>query len=183
VRDRPEDVPLRLHLAELLLDAGEEADAIAHVAQALQRDPDSPVARALMGRAIGATAIPLDPPLSLDPPVPVDPAPRDIGLPLDIPPPGGSGSVDWRALEEELSDVVPPRFARADAEPDPILGEADRAFDVETCTIRLADVGGMADVKRRLELAFLGPLRNPQLRAMYGKSLRRGLLLYGPPGC
>jgi SpoVK/Ycf46/Vps4 family AAA+-type ATPase len=176
VRDRPEDVPLRLHLAELLLDAGDEADAIAHVAQALQREPDSPAARALMGRAIGTTALPLDPPL------PADPATREVGLPLDAVPPVGS-TVDWRALEEELSDVVPPRFARADAEPDPILGEADRAFDVETCSIRLADVGGMADVKRRLELAFLGPLRNPQLRAMYGKSLRGGLLLYGPPGC
>jgi SpoVK/Ycf46/Vps4 family AAA+-type ATPase len=26
-------------------------------------------------------------------------------------------------------------------------------------------------------------LRNPELRALYGKSLRGGLLLYGPPGC
>jgi SpoVK/Ycf46/Vps4 family AAA+-type ATPase len=41
----------------------------------------------------------------------------------------------------------------------------------------------MPEVKRRLELAFLGPLRNPQLRKLYGKSLRGGLLLYGPPGC
>jgi SpoVK/Ycf46/Vps4 family AAA+-type ATPase len=180
VLDRPDDVTLRLHLAELLLDAGDEADAIAHVAQALQREPDSRAARALMSRAIGASAGPGVPP--------------DLGLPVEDlaadplsaqadPVPAQPPSVDWRALEEELSDVVPPRFARADAEVDPILGEADRAFDVETCTIRLADVGGMADVKRRLELAFLGPLRNPQLRAMYGKSLRGGLLLYGPPGC
>ena len=41
----------------------------------------------------------------------------------------------------------------------------------------------MDDVKRRLELAFFGPLRNPQMRKLYGKSLRGGLLLYGPPGC
>src|SRR5438094_3253263 len=41
----------------------------------------------------------------------------------------------------------------------------------------------MADVTKRLEVAFLGPLRNPELRRMYGKSLRGGLLLYGPPGC
>jgi SpoVK/Ycf46/Vps4 family AAA+-type ATPase len=180
VRDRPEDVPLRLHLAELLLDAGDEADAIAHVAQALQRQPDSAEARALMSRALGASALAADPALPADPPLPIEPG---TALDAALPPADGGPSVDWRALEEELSDVVPPRFARADAEPDPILGDADRAFDVETCTIRLADVGGMADVKRRLELAFLGPLRNPQLRAMYGKSLRGGLLLYGPPGC
>ncbi|HEX6421765.1 MAG TPA: ATP-binding protein, partial [Acidimicrobiales bacterium] len=46
-----------------------------------------------------------------------------------------------------------------------------------------ADVGGMDEVKARLEAAFLAPLRNPDLRRLYGKSLRGGLLLYGPPGC
>ena len=43
--------------------------------------------------------------------------------------------------------------------------------------------GGMDAVKKRLEAAFLAPLRNEKLRALYGKSLRGGLLLYGPPGC
>jgi SpoVK/Ycf46/Vps4 family AAA+-type ATPase len=38
-------------------------------------------------------------------------------------------------------------------------------------------------VKARLEAAFLAPMRNPELRRLYGKSLRGGLLLYGPPGC
>lgn len=79
--------------------------------------------------------------------------------------------------------MVPPRFARAGDEPDPVRGESDRVYDVESSRVRLADVGGMSAVKERLELAFLGPLRNPQLRRMYGKSLRGGLMLYGPPGC
>ena len=50
-------------------------------------------------------------------------------------------------------------------------------------TITLADVGGLAAVKDRLQRSFLGPMGNPELRRMYGKSLRGGLLLYGPPGC
>ena len=41
----------------------------------------------------------------------------------------------------------------------------------------------MTEVKQRLEAAFLAPMRNPELRRLYGKSLRGGLLLYGPPGC
>ena len=41
----------------------------------------------------------------------------------------------------------------------------------------------MTEVKQRLEAAFLAPMRNPDLRRLYGKSLRGGLLLYGPPGC
>src|SRR5205823_10241023 len=55
--------------------------------------------------------------------------------------------------------------------------------DVEPATLRLADVGGMDAVKQRLEVAFLGPMRNPELARLYGKSLAGGLLLYGPPGC
>lgn len=50
-------------------------------------------------------------------------------------------------------------------------------------SLRLADVGGLDDVKARLEASFLAPLRNPELRKAYGKSPRGGLLLYGPPGC
>ena len=56
-------------------------------------------------------------------------------------------------------------------------------YDVETAGMSLADVAGMEDVKARLEAAFLAPMRNPELRKLYGKSLRGGLLLYGPPGC
>jgi SpoVK/Ycf46/Vps4 family AAA+-type ATPase len=41
----------------------------------------------------------------------------------------------------------------------------------------------MAEVKRRLDMTFLTPMRNPQLRQLYGRSLPGGLLLYGPPGC
>ena len=48
--------------------------------------------------------------------------------------------------------------------------------------IKLADVGGLVDVKERLRLAFLEPMRNPEIAKAYGKSLRGGLLLYGPPG-
>ncbi|OLB78918.1 MAG: AAA family ATPase [Actinobacteria bacterium 13_2_20CM_2_71_6] len=163
VQGRPDDVPLRLHLVRLLLDAGRQGEAISHAAQALQYAPEDKAARDLMAQAIGAAAPAAPPPVA--------------------PPAGDTDGMDWRAYEKQLSDVIPPRFARADDEPEPVSGDADRTFDIETSTIRLSDVGGMAEVKKRLELAFLGPLRNPQLRAMFGKSLRGGLLLYGPPGC
>jgi AAA+ superfamily predicted ATPase len=101
---------------------------------------------------------------------------------------------------------LPPAVPRSDPEPLPRLhaGGRDDDFDDEPGDgddgdaddvmrelglssigehVTLADVAGMAAVRERLELAFLGPLRNPELRALYGKSLRGGLLLYGPPGC
>ncbi|MEW2374590.1 ATP-binding protein [Micromonospora sp. NPDC047812] len=176
---RPDDLPLRLHLAALLLDAGRAGEAIAQVGQALARDPGNGQAQVLMQRALGGSVPPPPTPPPADPRPPAQrPAPAG---------PGGSAATadhdPLAAYEQELADVVPPRFARAGDEPEPVAGDSDRVYDVEASGIRLADVGGMSAVKERLELAFLGPLRNPELRRMYGKSLRGGLMLYGPPGC
>ncbi|MER7332545.1 MULTISPECIES: ATP-binding protein [unclassified Micromonospora] len=176
---RPDDLPLRLHLASLLLDAGRAGEAIAQVGQALARDPGNDQAQALMQRALGGSVPPPPAPAPAGPQPPAQrPAPAGPGGPAAT-----AGHDPLAAYEQELADVVPPRFARAGDEPEPVAGDSDRVYDVETSGIRLADVGGMAAVKERLELAFLGPLRNPQLRKMYGKSLRGGLMLYGPPGC
>ncbi|MGI5213621.1 ATP-binding protein [Plantactinospora sp. CA-290183] len=163
----PGDVPLRLHLAGLLLDARRAGEAIAQIGQALARDPADAQAQALMQRALGGGVPPAG----------------STATPGPTPPAAGAADDALAAYERELSDVVPPRFAPAADEPEPVRGDSDRVFDVETSTVRLADVGGMTDVKERLELAFLGPLRNPELRRLYGKSLRGGLMLYGPPGC
>ncbi|MEV6674006.1 ATP-binding protein [Streptomyces sp. NPDC051162] len=162
VEAAPDDVPLRLHLAQLLLDAGLGQDAIGHVAAALQREPGNAEAQALIARAVA-------------PPV-AAPAPT---------------SYDWKRAENELSDVVPPAFVREEQEEEPhapLAVDGDDADDgslweVEAGSVKLADVGGMYEVKERLEAAFLAPMRNPELRKLYGKSLRGGLLMYGPPGC
>ncbi len=70
---------------------------------------------------------------------------------------------DWGAAEEDL--------------------QAGLAHDPVETRLRLVDVAGLDAAKERIEVGFLTPLRNPGLRAKYGKSLRGGLLLYGPPGC
>ncbi|MFE9534891.1 ATP-binding protein [Streptomyces sp. NPDC006691] len=174
VEAAPDDVPLRLHLGSLLLDAGQPDAAIIEAAVALQRVPGDDQARALMARAMG-----------------VPPAAANLAgeLPPGAPTPVTENEVDaafnWDAATDQVKDVIPPRFVEAplatDGSGDP--GESP-AWEVDAPgTVRLADVGGMRDVKDRLEAAFLAPLRNPELRKLYGKSLRGGLLLYGPPGC
>ena len=179
VEARPDDLPLRLHLAELLVGAGRGAEAIGHAAQVLAREPGNATAQQLMTAALGGPATPVEE--SPGRPDAVGGAADAYGS-GEKPPAQGDG-VDWAAMEEDLGDIVPPRFARADDEAEPVRGHGDRVFDVETATITLADVGGMEEVKKRLEIAFLAPLRNPKLRTLFGKSLRGGLLLYGPPGC
>ncbi|WNY34422.1 hypothetical protein Q9Q99_03100 [Curtobacterium flaccumfaciens] len=38
-------------------------------------------------------------------------------------------------------------------------------------------------MKRRIDESFLQPMAHPEIAAAFGKQLRGGLLLYGPPGC
>ncbi|MDT9690680.1 AAA family ATPase [Streptomyces sp. P9(2023)] len=168
----PEDVPLRLHFAELLLAEGRGDEAVTEAAVALQHAPGDDAARALMVRAMG---LPM--------------APEAPAAPQDAPAETTAPTFDWDAAEQEVGDVVGPRFVTGDVEqPLTADGSGDpgdaSAWDVDVPgSVRLADVGGMQEVKDRLEAAFLAPMRNPELRKLYGKSLRGGLLLYGPPGC
>ena len=50
VEAMPDDVPLRVHLATLLLQAGQRDEAIRHVGAVLQRDPGNTEALALLQR-------------------------------------------------------------------------------------------------------------------------------------
>lgn len=178
VRAAPDDLPLRLHLAGLLVEADRGGEAVEHVATALAKDPTSAQARELMARAMGGPAgdtaggtpggTPQDPTS--------DPAGESTGPAAA--PRADAAAFDWHAAESDLGEAVGPMFVDGSTE-DP--GPA--AYDVEAAGVRLADVGGLTEVKKRLEASFLAPLRNPELRALYGKSLRGGLLLYGPPGC
>jgi SpoVK/Ycf46/Vps4 family AAA+-type ATPase len=232
----PDDVPLRLHLATMLLRAGQRDEAVRHLGSVLQRDPGNAEAIRLLtapaevagppaspaagvgnspGRAGGSTPAPgpdqapdatgPDPALpdttGPDPTGP-DTAPADTSVPDPIrggAEPGGPGAgdagpadgdartgnptegYDWSQAESELSDVLPAMFVGEESV-SAGLDEA-RAYDAENTGLSLADVAGLDEVKKRLEAAFLAPMRNPELRKLYGKSLRGGLLLYGPPGC
>ena len=200
VSDRPGDVPLRLHLAELLIADGRGADAVPHLGVVLASEPTNERAAALMRSALGVpeapaqvapTAEAMAAPAATPQPAPQKSAPAsgsgaDEATPAssNIPTQGGeSQNFDWRSAEEQVGGPAPAFVNGAE----PVYNEAPPAaedvWDVEIATSTLADVGGMQDVKDRLNMAFLAPLRNPELRRLYGKSLKGGLMLYGPPGC
>lgn len=98
-----------------------------------------------------------------------------------------SGDVARAASYRRLSGALePPQEAPQEAgivKLRLIDGGDKGAVEIERPAVRMRDVAGMEHVKQRIELAFLAPLRNPEMRKLYGKSLRGGLLLYGPPGC
>ena len=192
VEAMPDDVPLRLHLARMLRQAGQRDEAVRQLGAVLQRDPGNAEVLALLqdpGRAPAEATGPS--PVAHDG-VPAE-RPGSPAPPAPSAPPPGEGSrqgadqqhFDWSQAEDELRDVLPAMFVGEGGAADSAsasLEEAD-AYDAEHAGLTLADVAGMTEVKQRLEAAFLAPMRNPDLRKLYGKSLRGGLLLYGPPGC
>jgi AAA+ superfamily predicted ATPase len=185
VEAMPDDVPLRVHLATLLLQAGQRDEAIRHVGAVLQRDPGNGEALALLQQpAEPATSSPAAPDNSTASPSAPDSGPApDPGPAAPRPPDRPGTDFDWTQAESELSDVLPPMFVGSEETAADGASAPAEAYDAERSTLKLADVAGMDEVKHRLEAAFLAPMRNPELRKLYGKSLRGGLLLYGPPGC
>jgi SpoVK/Ycf46/Vps4 family AAA+-type ATPase len=154
VERTPDALELRLHLAELLLDDGRYAEALSHCSTALTQDSANSVALTLLQRCSAALSAPA----------------------------GENTTFNWSAAEEEVADIIEPAFVDyGGGSPDV---ENERDLDVlAPSDVKLADVAGMQDVKARLEVSLLGPIRNPELMRAYKVSARGGLLLYGPPGC
>lgn len=156
VESSPDAVELRLHLADLLVQQGSYAAALAHCSTVLARDSSNAKALGLLQRCSAGLAAPVQP--------------------------EAKPSFNWSAAEEQVSDIIGPAFVSGEDEvPD---GEGETDFDVVgASTVTLADVAGMADVKQRLEVSLLGPIRNPELMKAFKVNARGGLLMYGPPGC
>jgi SpoVK/Ycf46/Vps4 family AAA+-type ATPase len=180
----PDDLALRMHLARLLLTAGQPDEAVTHLGAVLQADPGNSDALTLLAARhaqSGAAAAEDSPAPEARPATEARPASADHPAPAV---PAQPADFDWAEAEAELKDLLPPMFVTPDgASADDSRNQQANAFDAERPGLLLADVAGMSEVKARLEAAFLAPMRNPELRKLYGKSLRGGLLLYGPPGC
>ena len=147
VEAMPDDVPLRLHLATMLLQAGQRDEAVRQLGAVLQRDPGNAQALGLLqapdaGPAADSPVIsperagsPAAPPVSHATPAGADP--------------GKTPHYDWSQAEDELRDVLPAKFVGGGETEDSAsagIDEAD-AYDAEQAGLTLADVAGMTEVK------------------------------------
>ena len=149
------NVVLRSHLAQLLSDAGRHAEALNHASRVLMVVPADPTALAVMAAATAA----------LRPSTATSTEPNvDTAVPVS----------------EVVPDTADELFDQWSGN-DPLVEVGLEGPAVPG--VRLNDIGGMDQVKQRLQASFLEPLRNPEIAARFGKSLRGGLLLWGPPGC
>jgi SpoVK/Ycf46/Vps4 family AAA+-type ATPase len=179
----PHDLSLRLHLAAVLTQDGQAQAGLEQYAAVLAQDPAN--LEALKGAADAAERTSdsvraaayrkLHSALS-GVPAPVHQVVPVAPVSVSSPPSSSPSSSSQPRLR-----VIQGGVRNADEEEE----QEDSASDPDSGVppITLADVGGLEQVKRRLDMAFLAPLRNPEIRRMYGKKLRGGLLMYGPPGC
>jgi SpoVK/Ycf46/Vps4 family AAA+-type ATPase len=168
----PANLALKVHYAQLLSDAGRFEDALHQLEEVLQAEPDYLSALLLASH---------------------------VGSRLDDPRAAG-----WSRLHESLTHRGTSSSEPAQRELAPAVGGESASESSGTAPsqpdwdqflrevlydsgardrVTLADVGGLREVKERLQQSFLLPLQNPELRRAYGSRLRGGLLLWGPPGC
>jgi len=70
----------------------------------------------------------------------------------------------------------------------PLLDDEDENdhqhnFFMEKPSTTFNDVGGMDAVKHEISMKIIQPFKNPDLFKAFGKKAGGGILLYGPPGC
>ncbi|MGE7776186.1 AAA family ATPase [Chitinophaga sp. NPDC101104] len=191
----PDNVPLRLHLAETLLQMDRFDEAEQEFREALAKAPGE---KALIGLARvyyrkGAYAtcnviledLMRTQPDNLDVLLlytrsllkenDMDTAIRTYQQLLDIHP---------EFSDPELDSQLRVRSFTND------MGGDDDEYDEENLTmfmqkpdITFADVSGMEHVKKEIDVKIIRPMQHPELYKAYGKKTGGSILLYGPPGC
>jgi AAA+ superfamily predicted ATPase len=202
----PDNVDLRVQVARLLLDRGRLDEAVTQAATALAQAPGNAEAMAVLTAATAA----MRPSTNAGPSDPAPTPDRSAEAPSDTTPDDDTESrdefshdetdasdattdgFDWNRAESELGGAsVPPPYVSSAPDPEtteplavsPGGDTAAPVVDEYQSTVTLADVGGLEAVKRRLRESFLEPMKHPELAKAFGKNLRGGLVLYGPPGC
>lgn len=198
----PDNVPLRQHLAELLLARGELDEAETAFRQAIALAPQSDelklgLANTFLQQGKDSAALAIVETLvrgrSPAPAVNVlysrllwragqvadAVAQYKLGIEQDpsLADPELSQRMGVGLPEESPSEVVDGRL-RASHQV-----EGGSHAEVERPRVTFKDIGGMESLKEEIRLKIIYPLQHAELYRSYGKSIGGGLLMYGPPGC
>src|SRR4051794_27442873 len=206
LRLSPDNVPLRMHLAEQLLSAGRGEEAVEQFKHALSARPDDVklkigLASAYYQQGKNSAAMVIIEDLIKQRDVPAKATMLYARLLLR------AGDVERavrqykKAVEADASvaDIeLASRLGISASEGAPPPGgdvvdgkvrsawEAggdDEIAEVERPKISFKDVGGMDAVKDEIQMKIIHPLTHADLYKAYGKAIGGGILMYGPPGC
>jgi AAA+ superfamily predicted ATPase len=200
----PENVPLRKHLAEVLMGFGRAEEAEKELRLAVAGAPGDhalklSLARVYvqLGRSSHAVVILED--LAKHSPAAMNPAARVLfASALHRAGDSQRASFQYRQAVDSDPSVADPALAEQLGTPSapPTLEGPERGpaveddvparrgpAEVERPRVTFADVGGMDAVKEQIRLKIIHPLTHPEIYKAYGKSIGGGILMYGPPGC
>ncbi len=186
----PDNVLLRLHLAETLHDKNLPQEAIAEYQLILRLAPDSAEAHAALGTLFYEQNH-------------IQQALPHLQRAIELNPKDARTLVTLSRVESALGmlgeSLLHLGAARSydpslsvESPPPPIekLTLSDRAgadnrdvVSSERPLLTFEDVGGLEMVKEKVRLTIIYPFQRPDLYAAYGKKAGGGILLYGPPGC
>ena len=202
IKKSPASVPLRQHLADVLLTLGHHNEAELEYREVLRLAPDNPalkmgLAQAFLHQDKNSQALVVVEDLLCQPNIPaqvyilhahlllrageVEQAVRQYRTALDIDP----TTCDTH-LAERLG--IGPGFDQGEIVEGRVRSAGEDSSDsvpevMERPRISFADVGGMEEVKDEIRMKIIHPLTHPELYRAYGKTVGGGILMYGPPGC
>lgn len=192
----PENVPLRLHLADTLREAGHARQAIEEYREALQLDPDSAAGHAGLGALLyehndlEAALDHLQAAARLDPGnaralLNLSRVESALGHHAEALMHMGAARAKDPSLADEARALGSQPIALTETGPDDRAAamEDSDVISAERPPIAFEDVGGLEAVKEQIRLTIIYPFQRPELYAAYGKKAGGGILLYGPPGC
>jgi SpoVK/Ycf46/Vps4 family AAA+-type ATPase len=208
LRLSPNNVPLRQHLADSLLQSGRADEAETEYREALAMAPHSVslklgLARAYfrLGKNSHALVIAEDLVKSSDAPAAafvlharllagigevqqaIQEYRRGIEIDASAADPEFAARLGIDADEDDSDAEVVEGKVRAGWGDDDEEPKAAPSVEIERPKTSFADVGGMDGVKEQIELKIIAPIKHPDLYKAYGKKTGGGILMYGPPGC
>ncbi|MCG3131561.1 MAG: ATP-dependent zinc metalloprotease FtsH [Phycisphaerae bacterium] len=210
LRLSPNNVPLRVHLAEVLTSLGRYDEAETEFRKALQLSPEDVgvkigLARAYYKQGKNSHALVIVEDL-IKAPRPdarayvlfarlllrqgeVKRAVQAYKDALEADP-----SVEDEALSEQLGVRADPQETEDDDDDREVIDgrirqrsadedDGPTLKELERPDIAFDHVGGMDGVKDEIRVKIIHPLTHPEIYEAYGKKVGGGILMYGPPGC
>ena len=202
IKVSPDNIPLRLHLADALLGAGRHEEAENEYKAGLALAPNHQpmklgLARAFFSQGKKSHALVIVEDLLKASRKPPEAYLLHARLLMQ------AGDVEnavraYRWGVEADSDLVDIELAnRLGIDTDPATSEVvdgrvrstweegpeEPVTEIERPRIKFKDVGGMESVKDEVRMKIIHPLTHSDLYKAYGKTIGGGILMYGPPGC